>query len=105
MPAFRTNFFCRFPSVEPTKFFTVFWFVVVTPAVYFVVLFALDFIVHVLRGPHMVADDEGTVNLVVALVEHFAVRNVWIQVVHGDAVVLVAIVKAELGTGLGCARA
>ena len=95
MPTFRTNFFCRFPSVEPAEFFTVFWFVVVTPAVYFVVLYALNFIVHVLRGPHMVTDDEGAVNLVVALVEHFAVRNIWIQVFCGDAIVLVAIVKAE----------
>ena len=68
MPTFRTNFFCRFPSVEPAEFFTVFRFVVVAPAVYFVVLIALDFIVHVLRGPHMVTDDEGAVNLVVALV-------------------------------------
>ena len=105
MPTFRTNFFCRFPSIEPTKFFAVFRFVVVAPAVYFVVLIALDFIVHVLRSPHMVTDDEGTVNLVVALVEHFAVRNVWIQVVHGDAIVLVAIVKAQRCAGLGCARA
>ena len=37
-------------------------------AVYFVVLIALDFIVHVLCGPHMIANDDGAVNLVIALV-------------------------------------
>lgn len=68
MPTFRTNFFCRFPSVEPAEFFTVFRFVVVAPAGYFVVLIALDFIVHVLCGPHVIANDDGAVNLVVALV-------------------------------------
>ena len=105
MPTFRTNFFCRFPSVEPAEFFAVFRFVVVAPVSYIFVLFALNFIVHVLRGAHMVTDDEGAVNLVVALVEHFAVRNIWIQVFHGDAVVLFTIVKAQRCAGLGCARA
>ena len=95
MPTFRTNFFCRFPSVEPTKFFAVFRFVVVTPAGYIVVFFGLDFIVHVLRGPHMVTDDEGAVNLVVALVQKFAIRNIGVQELSGNAVVLVTIVKAE----------
>ena len=95
MPTFRTNFFCRFPSVESSKFFAVFWFVVVTPAGNFVVFLGLDFKVHVLRGPHVVTDDEGAVNLVVASVQKFAVRDVRIQVFHGDAVVLGAVVKIE----------
>ena len=95
MPAFRTNFLSGFPSVKAAKFLTVFGVVAVTPVGLFAALFVHDFIVHVLRGPHVIADDESAVNLVVALVQKFAIRNIGVQELSGNAVVLVTIVKAE----------
>ena len=68
MPSFRTNFLCGIPVVKSTKFFAVFWIVVIAPVVFRFAFFVHDFIVHVLCGPYVIADDDGAVNLIISFV-------------------------------------